>query len=212
MSPTPVSAAFSDDQVQRLTKVTAGQLRYWDQTDFFRPSFASSDYRSSFGRIYSFKDVVSLRVLNALRNQHGVSVQHLRKVRQRLLETSQNAWAGVKLYVLNKQVYWVEPDTQLPQEVASGQYLFHTIDLAKEVEQVEADIHRLSKRDPDKVGQIEKRKSVNQSTAVLAGTRITVRAIQRFSSAGYTVEQILTEYPDLSREDVVAALEYSQAA
>ena len=49
---------------------------------------------------------------------------------------------------------------------------------------------------------------MNGNDPVIAGTRIRVRAIERFIGAGFTVDQILDEYPDLKRSDVEAALEY----
>jgi len=35
-----------------------------------------------------------------------------------------------------------------------------------------------------------------------------VSSIRRFRDAGYTVEQILLEYPDLTEQDVLAALNH----
>ena len=72
--------AFSEDHVERLTGISKGQLRYWDRTGFFVPAFAHGNRRAAFSRVYSFKDVAALRVLNVLRNQYAVPLQHLRKV------------------------------------------------------------------------------------------------------------------------------------
>lgn len=44
---------------------------------------------------------------------------------------------------------------------------------------------------------------------VLAGTRITVELILEKLAAGETIEQILEEYPQLSRDNILAALAYS---
>ena len=41
------------------------------------------------------------------------------------------------------------------------------------------------------------------------GTRITVKTVVEFLAAGDSVEQVLTEYPALVREDVLACLEYA---
>jgi uncharacterized protein (DUF433 family) len=53
---------------------------------------------------------------------------------------------------------------------------------------------------------------VAHNAPVLAGTRIPVRAIKRFNEAGYSVAQILSEYPTLTESDVVAALAYGPKA
>ena len=44
---------------------------------------------------------------------------------------------------------------------------------------------------------------------VVKGTRITVESILRKLSEGMSIEQLLTSYPHLSREDIFAALTYA---
>ncbi len=44
---------------------------------------------------------------------------------------------------------------------------------------------------------------------VIRGTRIMVRNILGMIAGGYTMERILESYPELTREDVQAALEYA---
>ena len=74
----------SDEHVQKLTGLTKRQLRYWDETGFFKPSFVEENPRLPFSRFYSFKDVVALRTLQLLRVQNNVPLQHLRKVAEKL--------------------------------------------------------------------------------------------------------------------------------
>ena len=45
--------------------------------------------------------------------------------------------------------------------------------------------------------------------ACIQGTRVPVHVILDFLAAGNTVEEILDEYPQLTREDVLAAIEYA---
>ena len=47
--------------------------------------------------------------------------------------------------------------------------------------------------------------AVMRGKPVIAGTRITVEHVLRMLGAGMTVEELLAEYPQLSREDVQAA-------
>lgn len=209
---TTVVAAFSEDQTERLSGVRKGQLRYWDKTGFFTPGYGNGEIVAGFGRVYSFSDVVSLRVLGILRNQYGISVQHLRQTKEHLLQPNRNGWAGVALYVHNKRVIWLEPNTHLPQEVASRQYLVETIKLAEVIAQTKGDIKTFGARNSEQFGRVEIRKNVSQSAAVIAGTRIPVRAIKNFYEAGFTAEQIILEYPDLTVGDVKAALAYKKAA
>jgi len=44
---------------------------------------------------------------------------------------------------------------------------------------------------------------------VIHGTRIMVRNILGMVAGGYTVDRILAAYPDLTRDDINAALEYA---
>ena len=70
--------------MERLTGTTKSQLRYWDRTGFFAPAFGDENRRVAFSRIYSFRDIAALGVLNVLRNQHSIPLQQLRKVAERL--------------------------------------------------------------------------------------------------------------------------------
>lgn len=212
MASDTIIAAFSEEHVERLTGVRKLQLRYWDQTQFFRPSYSKGQYRESFGRVYSFSDIVALRVLGALRNEHGVSVQHLRQVKQKLKAQNESLWSGVRLYVRNKRVHWVEPGTGLPQDIASGQFVFETIDMDSIVASAKSDIRQFNARRPGTQGKIEKVKALNHSNPVIAGTRISVQTIKAFHNAGYSVDQILVEYPDLTKSDVIAAIEFEKVA
>lgn len=212
MSANPnVIAAFSEEQTTRLTGVTKSQLRYWDNTDFYKPSYSEENRRLAFSRIFSFKDIVALRILNVLRNQYNVSLPHLRQVSDRLshLEADPDRWTKSILYVLNKRVIWHEPETDMPQEVVSGQYVVPTVSLQKVVSDTKRDIAKYrTPRDQSQFGRIERKRYVNHNLPVLAGTRIPVSAIKRFSQAGYSDEDILSEYPDLTIGDIKAALEY----
>ena len=44
---------------------------------------------------------------------------------------------------------------------------------------------------------------------VVLGTRIAVQTVLEFLGAGDSVEEVLAEYPDLTREDVQACINYA---
>ena len=207
-----VSAAFSEEHTSRLTGITQRQLQYWAREDFYRPSYASAESgRAAFSRIYSFKDIVNLRVLNALRNQFGVSLQHLRDVSEKLAHLADDRWTGTKLWVVKKRVVWQEPGTARPQEVLSGQYVVPVV-LEEVIADTKNDVASLNRRDQSVIGRIEQSRYINHNDPVIAGTRIRVIAVKRFAEAGYTVAQIIKEYPDITEEDVKAALAYDLRA
>lgn len=209
-----IIAAFSEEQAERLSGISKAQLRYWDRTDFYRPTYTEGNRRLSFSRVYSFKDIVALRVLNVLRNQYKISLQHLRDVSERLghLHADPDRRIETKLYPLNGRVVWYEQGSDLPQEVASGQYVTAVVlnDVVQATKGAVKSLH--APRDASKVGLIEQSRHIVHNAPVIGGTRIPVRAIQRFHEAGYSVEQILKEYPDITERDIEAALAYRESA
>jgi len=61
-----VITGFTEAQVERLTGVSQRQLRYWARDGFFVPSLKSSDPDLAPMRLYSFRDLVCLKVLSDL--------------------------------------------------------------------------------------------------------------------------------------------------
>lgn len=203
-------AAFSEEQVERMTSLTKGRLRYWAKTDFFKPSFVEEDARLAYSRFYSFKDVVALRTLEMLRVQNGVPLQHLRKVAAKLAHLKDDLWTKTTLFVVNKEVSFVNPETGRPEGVLSGQYLLG-IPLKQVIEDTNADIVTFSKRRKETLGHLSRNRSIARNAWVVAGTRIPVASIKRLYEDGYSVRQIIGEYPDLTPEDVTAAIQHSDA-
>ncbi|MEU7835859.1 DUF433 domain-containing protein [Nonomuraea sp. NPDC050022] len=46
----------------------------------------------------------------------------------------------------------------------------------------------------------------------IRGLRITVETVVRLVAAGWTFDEILSDYPDLEREDIKQGLEYAAAS
>jgi DNA-binding transcriptional MerR regulator len=204
-----IVSAFTEDQVERLTGITKRQLGHWDRTGFFKPAFGAESRRVAFARIYSFKDVVALRVLSSLRNQFGVSLQHLRQVSEKLSHLDDERWTKTTLYVLKKRVVFSDPETGQPREIVSGQYALG-IPLQAVASQTREDVERLYQRRDEQLGKITQNRLVSHNAPVVAGTRIPTVAIKRFRDAGYSVAQIIGEYPDLTEQDVLAALAHEE--
>lgn len=57
--------------------------------------------------------------------------------------------------------------------------------------------------------RIEINPSICSGKPVVRGTRIMVRNILGMVAGGYTTERVLESYPELTRDDVVAVLEYA---
>jgi DNA-binding transcriptional MerR regulator len=200
--------AFSADHVAKLTELSQRQLRYWDETGFFRPRYASENRRSPFSRIYSFKDVVGLRTVSVLRKAYAIPLQTLRKVARELMQYNDAPWAEVVLYVFGKDVLFREPETGKVRGVLDKQYV--NIPLRNIIEDVAEKSNRLRERTKQQIGRVERRRYIAHNAWVVAGTRIPTAAIGRFSAAGYSTGQIMREYPTLTPQDIEAALKHER--
>ncbi|NMP24627.1 MerR family transcriptional regulator [Sulfobacillus harzensis] len=69
---------YSTAQVERLTGIGAKTLHFWDHSGFVSPSVVGAHGTGS-RRIYSFRDLVALRVAAQFRDA-GISLHSLRKV------------------------------------------------------------------------------------------------------------------------------------
>jgi len=69
---------FTSHQASRLTGCTPRQLRYWDQVGLVQPSVQSTGGRPGVPRLYSFRDLVALRVVKSLLDG-GMSLQRVRR-------------------------------------------------------------------------------------------------------------------------------------
>jgi uncharacterized protein (DUF433 family) len=210
MSTDNVISAFSENDVERLTGITISQLRYWDRTGFFVPSLTNENRRVAYSRVYTFRDVVCLKILNGIRNDSKVPLQHLREVRQRLLHLGEDLWAKTTLFILNRRVVFYNADTDQKEDI-SGQLVLE-IPLKVVTGDMEKAVRSLRERPAETVGKIVKRRGIAANKPVIAGTRIPVKSIKVFSDAGYSVDQIREQYPVLTEEDIRAALAYGRRA
>jgi len=78
---------FTAQQASKLTHCTAHQLRYWDKVELVQPSIQSTDGRPGRRRLYSFRDLVALRVVKSLLD-NGMSVQRVRRAWDYLRRTA----------------------------------------------------------------------------------------------------------------------------
>jgi len=206
-----VLAAFSEEHVQRVTGLSIGRLRYWARTGFFEPSFVEDDPRMAYSRFYSFKDVVALRTLEMLRVKNGVPLQHLRKVAETLSHLKGDLWTKTILYVANRKVVFNDPITNKPQEVVSGQYVME-YPLLEIIAETSESIESIGRRSSDQLGKIVKIRGINRNAWTISGTRVPIASVQRLHEDGYSIEQIISEYPDLTTEDIMAALTHKGVA
>jgi uncharacterized protein (DUF433 family) len=199
-----VIGAFSEEQASRISGVSIYQLRQWDSEGFFPAAFGVGKHHVPFGRLYSFRDLVSLRVLNDLRNDKKIPLSHLRDVSAKLSHLGDQKWSGTTLYVLGKRVVLEDPATRSREDIVSGQKVLN-IPLRVVIKNTRDRIKELNNRDTA-LGQFTRGKFVSYNELVFSGTRIPVSIVIEFHEAGYSLTKILQEFPDLTKTDVEAAV------
>jgi uncharacterized protein (DUF433 family) len=199
-----VIGAFGEEEAARLSGLSVGQLRLWDRSGFLKPSYASASRHLPHNRIYSFRDIVSLRVLGQLRNKLKVPMQQLRKVSEKLAEFGDQKWTATTLYVLGKRVVFTDPRSKKRMEVVSRQQVLD-IPLRVVISDTKRAIAEMNTRDPAELGHVVQGKFVQQNEPVFEGTRIPVMAVRRYLEAGFGVDEIVREFPLLTRDDIEAA-------
>jgi len=198
-----VIGAFSEQQAASISGLSLYQIRQWNKHGLIRPAFEKGKEGTPYARLYSFRDLVSLQILDDLRNHKKVPLAHLRDVASSLRHFGDERWIATTLYVLGKRVVFENPKTSQREEVVSKQRVFD-IPLRVVARNTREKIRRLSDRS-DRTGEIEKRRMVSGNRRVFAGTRIPVSGVIDFLRAGYPPEAVLKEFPDLTLRDIEAA-------
>jgi uncharacterized protein (DUF433 family) len=201
-----VITGFTEAQAARLTGVSLRQLRYWAGDGFFAPSLTTPGLH-----LYNFRDLVSLKVLNQLRNKEAIPLQELRRTKKKLSDLGERLWGETTLYVFGKRVVFHNPATGRLEEAATGQGVLK-IPLKIMTGDVQKAVDAMRQRSPESIGQIERKRGVVQSQPIIAGTRIPVASVRAFAEAGYSPEAIRKQYPSLTIADIKAALDYKAAA
>lgn len=202
--------AFSAEQACVLAGLSMRQLRYWDRTRFFSPDLGSQDRRKPFGRIYSFRDLVGLRAVAEMRNRHQIPLQELRRLGLWLKERYTEPWSRLRFYVVGRQLFFDDPHSG--QRLASRPVGQPALPVEMQVVAYETEhaVEELRARKPEQVGRVRQQRFVAHNAPVLAGTRIPTAAVWNFHHAGYAPEAIISEYPRLTLNDVLAAIAFEE--
>ena len=201
---------FTAEHVRHLTGISDRQLRYWDQTEFFTPTYVDENRRRPFSRVYSFRDVVGLRAISVLRNRHKVPLQELRKVGDWLKRHHDSPWAELTFYVSGRRVFFDDPETGVRMAGRPLGQTALTIAMERLATEMREAAERLRERDPKQIGKVSRYRYVAHNAPVLAGTRIRTAAVWTFRRAGYSDDSIIKEYPRLTPKDVRAAIRFEQ--
>ena len=131
--------SFTAQQASALTGCTAHQLRYWDTKNLVVPSIQGSGGRPGRRRLYSFRDLVALRVVKSLLD-NGMSVQRVRRAWDYLRRTASmdEHLASVKLVTDGQTIFRVaQNEDELLDALRDGQLAFFVAinEITKSVEE-----------------------------------------------------------------------------
>ncbi len=115
---------FTAAQACRLTGSTPHQLRYWDRINLVKPSLQATGGRPGVRRLYSFRDLVSLRVVRSLL-EGGMSLQKIRRAYEYLRRKAalQESFSEVKLATDGQSIFSMS-DGKLMDLLKEGQMAF----------------------------------------------------------------------------------------
>jgi len=142
-----VLEGFSAQQACRLTGCTAHQLRYWDRVNLVRPALQRTGGRPGRRRLYSFRDLVALRVVKSLLD-NGMSLQRVRRAWDYLRRTADmdRHLAEVRLITDGHSIFRVASnDDEVVDALREGQLAFFvaigeiTREVAEDVTRFELD-------------------------------------------------------------------------
>jgi DNA-binding transcriptional MerR regulator len=138
-------AGFTAKQVVALTGVPYKRLDSWANSGFLIPSIAAADGTGS-RRLYSFQDLITLRIAKLLRDA-GISLQGLRNVVQFLRDTHGMAQplAHTRLVMVGDDVLIVPTEGDLMRVLRHpGQHVLHVVvDLGRLVQALCEDVDKL---------------------------------------------------------------------
>ena len=133
---------FVASVARRAAGITQRELDYWDQIALVRPSVTRAKGKGT-ERVYSYIDLVKLRVVKELR-ANGLSLQRIRKAIRKLTAAAPSAepLLDQKFITDGKNVFVQTADPETLQNVLStGQLAFSVILLGKLEAQVRRRIH-----------------------------------------------------------------------
>jgi DNA-binding transcriptional MerR regulator len=109
-------------EVCKIVGISYRQLDYWARTGLVTPSIREAG-GSGTQRLYSFLDLVQLRVIKKLIDA-GISLQRVRKAVSFLQENMRTAPSGITLLSDGASIYACESEDEIIDLVKRGQAVF----------------------------------------------------------------------------------------
>lgn len=136
-----MSEGFSGTHAARVVGISYRQLDYWARTDLIRPSLSDAQGSGS-RRLYSYKDLLELRVIKTLLDA-GLKLESVRDVFGYLRQHVQEDIASAHLVISGHSVVLARGD-ELIDVLNRGQGVLNVLSLAGVKSEVDAQLVPLS--------------------------------------------------------------------
>jgi predicted RNase H-like HicB family nuclease len=144
--------AFNTKTVCNITGITQRQIDYWDRIHFIKPSVKEASGYGSV-RLYSFKDLVQLKVAKTLKDK-GLSVQKIRKSINYLKKTFPEAkkpLAEMRLITDGETIFVLAENKEVILDTLSKGQMVMSIAIGEIIEELKGEVERISKERKYKV-------------------------------------------------------------
>lgn len=198
--------SFNTKIVSKLIGLTLRQIDYWDRTHFIKPSIREASGYGSV-RLYSFPDLVSLKVAKTLKDQ-GLSLQKIRKSINYLKKNFpdiKRPLAELKFVTDGKSIFILTKNKNMVLDTLSkGQLVMTVVALGQIIEELKDNVEKISQDRKYKVKVMGKNYEVILHPDLESGGFwIECPSIRGCASQGDTVEEAL----DMIKEAIELCLE-----
>lgn len=189
---------FTINIATKVGRISRGQAANWAKSGFFVPSILYSTDHRPYVYLYSFSDLVALRVISILRSDYRVPLAEVRRAADYIREAPNDLpWSEMRIWTSDHKVHLSQPDNDVA-----------VIELGPLASNVKEEADKLFYRGPEDYGKVERKRNVMHGALVVKGTRIPVSTVVALVGAGWNTERILQAYPTLHPEDIQGVLRY----
>ncbi len=137
--------SYNTKSVCKVTRVSMRQVDYWDRTHFIKPSVSEASGYGSV-RLYSFTDLIQLKVAKTLRDA-GISLQKIRKslnyLRKHIPEI-ENPLVEMRFITDGENIFVLTSNENTVLDTLKGGQLIFTIALGEIVQALNGEIKSFS--------------------------------------------------------------------
>jgi len=190
--------SFNTKTVVKLTRLTLRQIDYWDRTHFIKPSIKEASGYGT-GRLYSFEDIVQLKVAKTLIDK-GVSLQKIRKAITYLKKNFPDVkkpLAQMRFITDGETIFKISKDGQEILDILSQGQMVFALAIGEIIEELRGEVKNISQDRKYKV--VVKGKNyevILHPDTEDGGFWVECSALPGCSSQGDTVEEALEMIKD----------------